>query len=150
MTDMNLGLSNSDVNYLKTYKSEVLNDTSLDNIEPLNTADQLESDVVEASQIQSLGDSSGDLQQQFAHLQIPSDSIENLSDGNHCVQSLTPNGNLIGMIDVPSKMTNGLKVVGHIPVPVPFSSSTQVSTTTLSYATAPTTMAEGDTEIEST
>ena len=128
-TEISLGLSSSDVNYLKDYSPTVLGDTCLENI---NT---VQSDVADCSDIvtpieSNSADTSGDLRQQFSGLTIPD---TNQSHENHFVQK--SQANLVSLLDVPSVDENfprGLKVVGTINVPL----CSTISTTTLSYATS--------------
>ena len=91
------------------------------------------------SETQAVADYSGALHQQFSHLKLPSDTLPDVSDANHFVQSYNGSTNLLGLMDAPNEIANGLKLVGSIPISL--SSSLTVSTTsTLSYATLFTTV----------
>ena len=140
VTDISFGLSSSDVSYLKNY--EVLDDgATLDEIVPATTLDKTDRDIM--TPCTSLADYSGELRQQFSDLKIPSDTSQpvevEVPPVNDFVQAYSN-----GLVDIPTELTQGLRVVGIIPISL--GSSSQVSsttTTTLSYATTPTTVGMG-------
>ena len=112
VTDISFGLSHSDVNYLQTYESNQLSETAISDLNAVDT-DSLEipvttnggSDDFAQSETQVV-DYSGALRQQFSHLKLPSDTLPDVPDPNHFVQSCNGSTNLLGLMDVPNKMND--------------------------------------------
>ena len=124
-----MGLSSSDVSYLKDYGSTVLENASdLDSIQPQEIDDSINlvTSAVMPSSIAQL-ECSGDLHHQFSGLKIP-DISEPISDGSDLVQKCE--ANFVGTLNASNveALTQGLKVVGTINVPL----CSSISTTTLS------------------
>ena len=123
-----MDLLTSDISYLK--------DCEPSDVADINTIDITDTGILTQTVNNSTADYSGELRQQFSHLNIPSESCQTdeVSQENHFVQACGQ-AQLAGLINGQSisELTQGLKVVGSITVP--FSSS--VSNTTNSYATVP-------------
>ena len=113
LSGTSLGLSSSDVSYLKDYEPMDLGAATLDHLNSVDTDVDITSKIA-PDVIDSVD--SGQLHQQFTNLKIPDISVpQNSTD---FIQA--SHGNLVGLLNVPNvddNFTRSLKVVGTINVP---------------------------------